>query len=93
MDVRFGNAPISWGVSEFDIGEDRKIQPATVLDEMRLAGYVGTELGDYGFLPTDVGQLGREIQARNFELIGGFCAYELSKCDDPVYPLIYPLLI
>ena len=53
--IRVANAPCSWGALEFEATE----QPAPasqVLDEMAAAGYAGTELGDWGFLPTDAGR-------------------------------------
>ena len=46
---RGGNAPVSWGVYE----ADRPNPPfARVLDDIAAAGYAGTELGPYGYLPT-----------------------------------------
>lgn len=47
--MRLSNAPVSWGVFE------AKTAPVTgeaYLAELANAGYVGTELGPYGFLPT-----------------------------------------
>ena len=76
--MRVANAPCSWGVLEFD--QDAK--PATygqVLDEIQATGYAGTELGDWGFMPTDPAQLRRELQARDLELLGAFVPVAL--CD------------
>ena len=56
--MHLANAPCSWGVLEFEA--DRQRTPAgyaQVLDEIRETGYVGTELGDWGFMPTDPGRL------------------------------------
>ncbi|MBI4604425.1 MAG: TIM barrel protein [Planctomycetes bacterium] len=39
---------------------------------MRDAGYAGTELGDWGFLPTDPETLRRELAARGLALAGAF---------------------
>ena len=50
--IRIANAPCSWGVLEFDHGTEL-IGSMQVLDEITASGYVGTELGDYGFLPTE----------------------------------------
>src|SRR2546428_10136994 len=49
--IRVGTAPVSWGVIENVEGERGGY--ARVLDEMHEAGYAGTELGDWGFMPTD----------------------------------------
>ena len=49
--IRVANAPCSWGALEFDAAQLPAPAPQ-VLDEMAAAGYAGTELGDWGFLPT-----------------------------------------
>ena len=69
--IRVANAPCSWGVLEFA----GAVEPAgynTVLDEIRATGYEGTELGDWGFMPTDPSRLRHEIAARRLELVGAF---------------------
>jgi inosose dehydratase len=43
-----------------------------MLDELRDAGYAGTELGDWGFMPTDAGELGAELRRRNLAMLGAF---------------------
>src|SRR5207248_1950775 len=51
MKLRIGTAPISWGVL---LPSDPKQTPWNrFLDEVAAAGYEGTELGPYGYLPTD----------------------------------------
>lgn len=77
MEVRFANAPISWGVNEFGI-ENGGIKPETMLEELKLAGYCGSELGDYGFFPTDKNQLSDLYKQKNLDMIGAFCCYSLS---------------
>ena len=52
MPIRVATAPVSWGVMEVE-GWGRQKSYGEVLDEMVQAGYTGTELGPYGFLPTD----------------------------------------
>ena len=51
MEVRIATAPVSWGV----IMKDTPNVPPwkQVLTEIAEAGYIGTELGPYGFLPQD----------------------------------------
>ena len=69
--IQVANAPCSWGVLEFD-GVAAPSGFATVLDEIRDTGYAGTELGDWGFMPTAPARLKAEIAARGLELVGAF---------------------
>jgi len=69
--IRAANAPCSWGVLEFG-SEGRAPNPAQVLDEIASTGYVGTELGDWGFLPTDPAQLRQALGSRALDLVGAF---------------------
>jgi inosose dehydratase len=48
-----------------------------VLDEMHEAGYAGTELGDWGFMPTDPAQLARELEARRLKLLASWVTVHL----------------
>lgn len=76
--IRVANAPCSWGALEFA----STVQPAPasqVLDEMRLAGYVGTELGDWGFMPTEPAALAAEMAKRQLSLVGAFVPIALSR--------------
>ena len=50
--IRIANAPCSWGALEFDL-QGKAAGYERVLDEMQRSGYAGTELGDWGFMPTD----------------------------------------
>src|SRR5688572_15414057 len=69
------NAPVSWGVYE----ADRPNPPfAKVLDAIAGAGYEGTELGPYGYLPTEADALRRELSARNLRLGSSFVALPLD---------------
>jgi inosose dehydratase len=78
--IRVGTAPISWGVSEMaDWGE--VLPPAQVLDEMAATGYVGTELGPWGYLPENVAQLRADLTRRGLALIGGFCPVTLHRLE------------
>jgi inosose dehydratase len=49
-----------------------------MLDEMVAAGYAGTELGPYGFFPTDASILQSELQKRRMKLLGSFVPVTLS---------------
>lgn len=69
--MKVANAPCSWGVLEFDL-EGEVAGYAQVLDEIAATGYAGTELGDWGFMPTDPKQLRQEIHSRGLSLLGAF---------------------
>ncbi|MBL1134744.1 MAG: TIM barrel protein [Chloroflexi bacterium] len=43
-----------------------------MLDEMQESGYAGTELGDWGVMPTDPAKLRSELVARNLSLMAAF---------------------
>lgn len=84
--IRVANAPCSWGVLEFNL-EGETAGYAQVLDEMREAGFAGTELGDWGFMPTDPETLRDELKARQLELVGAFVPVDLrdpSKHDEGI---------
>ena len=78
--IRVANAPCSWGVLEFDTTATTA-SAAQVLDEMAVAGYAGTELGDWGFLPTEPRALAAEVAKRGLGLVGGFVPVALSRAD------------
>ena len=69
--IRIANAPCSWGALEFDL-EGEAPGHVQVLDEIAETGYAGTELGDWGFMPTDPQSLEQEIHGRNLLLLGAF---------------------
>jgi len=78
--IKVANAPCSWGALEFDLdgqsaGADR------VLSEMSRAGFVGTEFGDWGFLPTDPDGLRAILQKYDLQMIGAFVPVALWKKD------------
>jgi inosose dehydratase len=75
MSMRVGNAPVSWAVYE----ADRPNPPfAHVLDQIAAAGYAGTELGPFGYLPTDPAALARELRARGLALGSSFVPLPLE---------------
>lgn len=61
------NAPCSWGITR---PTGNALGWAQYLDEVAEAGYGGTELGPFGFLPKDSGLLTEELRKRNLTLIG-----------------------
>lgn len=70
--IGIANAPCSWGVLEFEGMEGRSAGWAQVLDEIAATGYVGTELGDWGFMPTDPAVLRAELERRGLAMVGAF---------------------
>jgi inosose dehydratase len=80
MAIRVATAPVSWGVLEVE-GWGPQKGYAEVLDEMVEAGYAGTELGPYGFLPIDPLQLKSELSMRGLSLIGAFVPLPLADTD------------
>ena len=50
-----------------------------VLDEIAKAGFTGTELGPYGFLPTNTKQLQGELESRGLQMCSAFVAFELGN--------------
>jgi inosose dehydratase len=75
--IRIGNAPCSWGALEFDL--DGKAAGYTqVLDELSETGYAGTELGDWGFMPTDPDKLAAELNSRRLTMLGAFVPVALK---------------
>ncbi len=75
--IKIANAPCSWGALEFGL-EGKSAGYEQVLDEIAATGYLGTELGDWGFMPTDPNDLAREIKARNLTLLGAFVPVALA---------------
>ena len=77
MPIRIATAPVSWGIIEVE-GWGKQTPYGKVLDEIVQAGYSGTELGPYGFLPTDPKQLKSELAKRNLPLLGAFVPLPLA---------------
>ena len=78
--IRIANAPCSWGVIEGIDGDRDGYR--RILDEMHQAGYSGTELGEWGFMPTDPEELTRELDGRDLALIGSWVSVRLQDADD-----------
>jgi inosose dehydratase len=78
--IKIANAPCSWGALEFDL-EGEAPDYVQVLNEIVETGYEGTELGDWGFMPTDPEKLSQEIHSRNLVLLGAFVPVFLKDPD------------
>ncbi len=78
--IQIANAPCSWGIIE--IGpKGETVGYAQMLDEMQESGYDGTELGDWGVMPTDPAKLRSELAARNLSLMAAFVPVALIHPD------------
>jgi inosose dehydratase len=73
----FASAPDSWGVLDYP-GPSWNQSYEKMLDEMVEAGYTGTELGPYGFFPTDAAVLQKELGKRRLKLLGSFVPVTLG---------------
>src|SRR5271167_894740 len=67
----FACAPDSWGVLDYP-GPSWEQSYEQMLDEMVEAGYTGTELGPYGFFPTDPKILQPQLEKRKLKLLVSF---------------------
>ncbi|MFC6604948.1 sugar phosphate isomerase/epimerase family protein [Ectobacillus funiculus] len=66
MNIKIGTAPDSWGVW---FPENEKQTPwERCMNEMAESGYVGIELGPWGYLPNEYDSLKEELEKRNLEL-------------------------
>lgn len=76
--IRIANAPCSWGSLEFDGLEGQAVPYGQMLDELKKTGYEGTELGDWGYMPTKPERLHEELVARGLVMLGAFVPVALK---------------
>ncbi|HTY11696.1 MAG TPA: sugar phosphate isomerase/epimerase [Bacteroidota bacterium] len=69
--ISIANAPCSWGVLEFEL-EGKAPAYDQVLDEIKETGYDGSELGDWGFMPSQPARLRSELEKRGLKMVGAF---------------------
>jgi inosose dehydratase len=74
-----GNAPCSWGTLEFEGTGGDQIGFGRMLDELAETGYRGTELGDWGYMPTDPPALRGELSKRGLVMLGAFVPVALKE--------------
>jgi inosose dehydratase len=85
MNMQISTGPVSWGVL---LKDTPNVPPySLVLDQMKEAGYGGTELGPYGYLPFDIEKLKGEMEGRGLQLISAFVIISFlhGKEDETVY--------
>ena len=76
--IRIANAPCSWGALEFEGLAGEAIGYRQMLDELRDTGYTGTELGDWGFMPSEPAALRAELEERGLAMVGAFVPVALK---------------
>ncbi|MGH9491201.1 MAG: TIM barrel protein [Terriglobales bacterium] len=75
---RLATAPISWAVQDQpDAAWEQPFEQ--VLDQMLAAGFAGTELGPYGYFPTDPARLRPALEARHLALLSSFVPVPLAE--------------
>jgi inosose dehydratase len=73
----FASAPDSWGVLDYP-GPSWEQSYEKMLDEMVEAGYTGSELGPYGFFPTDAKILQPQLEKRRLKLLASFVPVKMT---------------
>ena len=73
----FASAPDSWGVLDYP-GPSWAQSYEKMLDEMAEAGYTGSELGPYGFFPTDAAILQPQLDRRKLKLLASFVPVKMT---------------
>src|SRR5438045_9728393 len=79
MDDRFlfATAPVSWGVGDYrDASWEQPYE--LILDEIAGCGYSGTELGPFGYFPTDPGVLRPVLDRRGLKMLSSFVPVALA---------------
>ena len=78
--IQIANAPCSWGALEFEL-EGKSLGFQQVLSEMVETGYAGTELGDWGFMPSNPEELRKVLDEKKLQLLGAFVPVALAKTE------------
>jgi len=76
--IQIANAPCSWGALEFEM-EGKSLGYEQVLSEMVETGYAGTELGDWGFMPSNPNELKNVLLGKKLQLLGAFVPVALAN--------------
>jgi len=75
--IHFASAPVSWGIQD-DPGPAWEQPYERILDEIRSAGYAGTELGPYGYFATDHKILSESLKRRGMSMLSSFVPVPLA---------------
>lgn len=79
--IQVANAPCSWGTLEFEGMDQEWIEYRQMLDELVATGYTATELGDWGFMPTDPETLKMELRQHDLVMLGSFVGVPLKYAE------------
>lgn len=75
MEIKIATAPVSWGVI---LKDTPNVPPwKVVLDQMQEAGYTGTELGPYAYMPRDPILLREELARHGLTLTSAYTIVNL----------------
>jgi inosose dehydratase len=77
MTIRIANAPVSWGIYEFE-GIVQQFTYQQVMDQIAATGYTGLEYGPWGFLPSDPATLHAELKKRGLQLLSSYVPVKLA---------------
>lgn len=69
--IKLAAAPVSWGITEVAVDVARVSWP-TVMQEIAQAGYAATELGPYGYYPTEPDVLRSALATHHLTLTSAF---------------------
>src|SRR5258708_12996142 len=73
----FASAPDGWAILDYR-GPSWNQSYEKMLDEMVGAGYAGTELGPYGFFPSEPALLQPQLEKRGLKLLGSFVPVQMG---------------
>jgi inosose dehydratase len=76
--IRFASAPVSWGVQD-DPGPAWEQPYEQILEEIVSAGFTGTELGPFGYFPTDPGVLNKTLQRCGLTVLSSFVPVPVTQ--------------
>ncbi|MGA8677155.1 MAG: sugar phosphate isomerase/epimerase, partial [Candidatus Acidiferrales bacterium] len=76
--IRFASAPVSWGVQD-DPGPAWEQPHERILEEIVSAGFTGTELGPFGYFPTDPEVLNKTLQRFGLTMLSSFVPVPLTE--------------
>jgi inosose dehydratase len=69
MGISIATAPCCWGVD--DVRNPNLPPWGRVFDEAAAAGYMGLELGPYGYVPLDLERVSAALRQRNLSIVAG----------------------